>query len=266
MPVPPLAAVVREFWGLIGDGLSAAEAGVVVGVSGATGVRWFGDAGGVKPRLAQPQRSGSRPRLTLHDRMEIEIGVKTNESLRSIGSRLTPPRPASTIKREIDANGGPRSFNEGKSGYRRKAAFGARQRRGSANVEYRALVAQARSDQRARRPKNGKLAVNEKLHDEVQTRLLDEHSPEQIAHRLPMDFPHDAEMRVSHETIYQSIYVQGKGNLSREIHTWLRTGACWANPSAVPASGGAASRTWSTSASAHPKSRIEQCRDIGRVI
>jgi IS30 family transposase len=168
--------------------------------------------------------------------MEIEIGVRTNESLRSIGNRLIPPRPASTIKREIDTNGDVANRYEGrKSGYRRKEAFGARQSGNTARVQYRALVAQARSDQRAHRPKNGKLAVNEKLHDEVQTRLLDEHSPEQITHRLPMDFPDDAEMRVSHETIYQSIYVQGKGNLRREIHTCLRTGRALRKPQRRPA-------------------------------
>jgi IS30 family transposase len=224
--------VVREFWDHIRDGRSAGQAGVAVGVSWRTGVRWFGDAGGVKPQLVVPNRSGRRPRLTVFDRMEIEIGVKANESLCSIGSRLSPPRPASTIKREIDANGDvPKSR---KSGYRRKEAFGARQSGNTAAVQYRALVAQARSDARARRPKDAKLAVNEKLHDEVQTRLLDEHSPEQIAHRLPMDFPDDAEMRVSHETIYQSIYVQGKGNLSRELHTCLRTGRALRKPQRRP--------------------------------
>jgi IS30 family transposase len=68
------------------------------------------------------------------------------------------------------------------------------------------------------------------LHDEVQTRLTDKHSPEQIAHRLRLDFPDDAEMRVSHETIYQSIYVQGKGSLRRELHTCLRTGRAVRKP------------------------------------
>src|SRR6202022_4028321 len=89
---------------------------------------------------------------------------------------------------------------------------------------------QARCDQRARRPKPGKLAISERLHDEVQTRLLEEHSPKQIAKRLPMDFPDEMEMRVSHETIYQSIYVQGKGNLRRELHTCLRTGRALRTP------------------------------------
>jgi transposase, IS30 family len=233
--LPPLASVVREFWGQVSDGCTAAEAGVAVGVSEYTGVRWFRDAGGVKPRLVEPTSSRLRPRLTLRDRIQIEIGVKTNESLHSIGSQLRPPRPASTIKREIDTNGLHNRHNRGrKSGYRRKEALGARQSGRSARVHYCALTAQGYSDRRARRARPGKLAVNDKLHDEVQTRLRDEHSPEQIARRLCMDFPDDAEMRVSHETIYRSIYVQGKGNLRRELHTCLRTGRALRKPQRRP--------------------------------
>jgi IS30 family transposase len=101
-------------------------------------------------------------------------------------------------------------------------------------VRYCALTAQALADRRARRARAGKLALNDKLRDEVQERLLDEHSPAQIAQRLPMDFPDDAEMRVSHETIYQSIYVQGKGNLRRELHTCLRTGRALRKPQRRP--------------------------------
>jgi IS30 family transposase len=233
VPLPPLASVVREFWGHVSDGCAAEEAGVAVGVSGDTGVRWLRDAGGVKPRLAEPNTSGPRPRLTLRDRIQIDIGVKTNESLNSISRRLIPPRPASTIKRELDANADIHNA-KGTSGYRRKEAFGARQSGNTAQVHYDAFVAQARSDQRARRPKPGKLALNDKLHDEVQIRLLDEHSPEQIAKRLRMDFPDDTEMRVSPETIYTSIYVQGKGNLRRELHTCLRTGRALRKPQRRP--------------------------------
>ena len=167
------------------------------------------------------------------DRIQIDIGVKINESLNSIGRRLIPPRPASTIKRELDANADIHNAR-GTSGYRRKQAFGARQSGRTAQVHYDAFVAQARCDQRARRPKPGKLALNERLHDEVQTRLLDEHSPEQITKRLCMDFPDDREMRVSPETIYTSIYVQGKGNLRRELHTCLRTGRALRKPQRRP--------------------------------
>ena len=162
---------------------------MAVGVSGRTGIRWFVDAGGVKPQLRVPTASGPRPRLTLADRIQIELGVKANESLNSIGKRLG--RPASTIKYELDVNG---ARDGRKSGYRRKLA--------------------------------GRTA----LHDEVQARLLDEHSPEQIAARLIIDFPDDAEMRVSPETIYRSIYLQGKGSLRRELHTCLRTGRALRKP------------------------------------
>ena len=230
MPLPPLRSVVRQFWVHISDGRTPAEAAVAVGVSEGTGWRWFAEVGGVKPQLCDPKPSGPRPRLTLQDRIKIECGVRINESLHSMGDRLG--RPVSTIKYEIDINGDSRGRR--KSGYRRKHAFGARQSGRSAEVHYDALVAQARSDQRARRPKPGKLAISDRLHDEVQTRLLDEHSPQQIAKRLPTDFPDDMEMRVSHETIYQSIYVQGKGNLRRELHTCLRTGRALRKPQRRP--------------------------------
>lgn len=233
MPLPPLVSVVREFWGRVGDGCTAAEAGVAVGVSGGTGIRWFREAGGVKPRLSEPNTSGPRPRLVLQERIEIDFGVRSGESLQSIGRRLG--RSASTIKREIDNNSLHNLYHpDRKSGYRRKDAFGARQSGRSAMVRYCALTAQAFSDRRARRLKPGKLAVSERLHDEVQTRLLDEHSPSQIARRLAMDFPDDMEMRVSHETIYQSIYVQGKGGLRRELHTCLRTGRALRKPQRRP--------------------------------
>ena len=210
------------------------DAGVAVGVSGGTGLRWLRDAGGVRPRLIETKTSGCRPRLTLTERIQIDLGVKTNESLHSIGARLTPPRHASTIKRELDVNGLHSGSNGGKSGYRRKEAFGARQSGKTARVHYDAFVAQARSDQHARRPKPGKLALSKRLHDEVQMRLLDEHSPKQIAQRLTVDFPDDMEMRVSHETIYQAIYVQGRGALRRELHRCLRTGRALRKPQRRP--------------------------------
>ena len=232
MSVPPRRSVVEQFWAHVSEGRLAREAAVAVGVSETTGVRWFGDAGGVKPQFTTPKKSGPRPRLDLADRIRIQIGVSNYESLNSIGRSLH--RPASTIKYEIDVNGGPVSLNGGKSGYRRKERFGARQSGRTAVVKYDALIAQARSDARARRPKQGKLATHERLHDEVQARLLEEHSPAQIAHRLPLDFPDDLEMRVSHEAIYQSIYVQGKGNLRRELHTCLRTGRALRKPQRRP--------------------------------
>ncbi|CNG86276.1 transposase%2C IS30 family [Mycobacterium tuberculosis] len=232
MPHRPLRSVLRRFWIHIGDGWPVAEAGAVLGVSERSGLRWFADAGGVRPRLLEPKTSGPRPRLTFEDRVEIEIGVRTNESLQSIGKRLE--RPASTIKREIDANGVGNRYDGRKSGYRRKEAFGARQSGITARVGYRALVAQARADKRAGRPKQAKLAANDRLRDEVQTRLDDFHSPGQIAVRLRRDFPDDSEMWVSHEAIYQAIYVQGRGHLRRDVHRCLRTGRALRKPRSTP--------------------------------
>lgn len=227
-----LRSVEREFWGCIGDGCLPAEAGVAVGVSERSGWRWFADAGGVKPRLCEPATSGPRPRLTFEDRIEIEIGVRTNESLQSMGKRLR--RPASTIKREIDANGVLNRYDGRKSGYRRKEAFGARQSGNTAQAQYRAVAAQSRAEKSARRPKQAKLAHSDRLRDEVQTRLDDFHSPGQIATRLRRDFPDDPEMHVSHEAIYQAIYVQGRGHLRRDIHRCLRTGRALRKPCRSP--------------------------------
>jgi transposase, IS30 family len=71
----------RQFWEFVGSGLTPAVAGVAVGVSGNTGRRWFGDAGGVKPRVSEPKTDGPRPRLTLGERIEIQVGVGRNESI-----------------------------------------------------------------------------------------------------------------------------------------------------------------------------------------
>jgi transposase, IS30 family len=89
---------------------------------------------------------------------------------------------------------------------------------------YRASTAQADADAAAKRPKAAKLATNPDLRHEVQARLKDNHSPEQIARRLREDFAEDPEMWVSHETIYQSLYVQSRGALKRELAKKLRTG------------------------------------------
>jgi transposase, IS30 family len=214
--------VVRQFWDHIRDGMAAAEAAMAVGVSVRTGRKWFAHAGGVRPKFPD-EGPRNRPRLSFDERVEIEVGVKTQESIRSIAHRLG--RAPSTIMHEIERN----AFAYGR--YRARYRFGAQWHGGwDTKPRYNATGAQARAQQRAHRPKPGKLALNEKLCDEVQTRLKDEHSPEQIARRLRVDFPDDTEMRVSHETIYQSIYVQGRGNLRRELHTSLRTGRALRKP------------------------------------
>src|SRR3974390_1128642 len=132
-------STVGAFWDQVRRVGNPFDAAVAVGVSGSAGWKWFTDAGGVKPRVSKPKRGGPRPRLTVGERVEIQVGVGRNESLRSIGRRLG--RPASTIKRELDNNGENR-YNGRKSGYRRKEAFGARQSGRSCTVRYDALAAQ----------------------------------------------------------------------------------------------------------------------------
>ncbi len=213
-------ATVDAFWMLVRSGLTPSQAGVAVGVSDAKGRRLFKDAGGVKPRVHQSHTCGPRPRLTLSERIEIQIGVACEESLRSIAARLG--RAPSTIKRELDKNVRNR-YDGRRSGYRRKEAFGARQSGNCSVVNYDALGAQESAHRRARRPKQRRLAVSGTLREQVQTRLHQRHSPTQIARRLRREFPDQPEMWVSHEAIYQSLYVQGRGSLRRELHQCLRT-------------------------------------------
>jgi IS30 family transposase len=198
---PETPRVVRErFWDLVRSGLTPRDAGGVVGsADGAR--RWFREAGGVKGNGPGPV---SGRYLSLADREEIAVGLARGESYRRIGARLDPPRPASTISREVARNG-PRG-------------------------RYRAVRAQALAEVRARRPKEAKLAGNAELRGWVQGKLVQRWSPEQVSARLAAEFPGRAEMRVSHETIYQSLYVQGRGALRRELARSLRTGRALRKP------------------------------------
>jgi IS30 family transposase len=135
-------------------------------------------------------------RLGLDDRVEIRRGLDRGWSCNAIGRALE--RAGSTIWREVTANGG------------RNA--------------YVPTVAHAAACRRARRPKAAKLAINPELCQRVCADLEVLWSPEQIALRLRHEFPDQPEMWVSHETIYQSIYVQGRGALRRELAACLRTG------------------------------------------
>jgi IS30 family transposase len=133
--------------------------------------------------------------LGIADREEILVGLRAGESQACIAKRIS--KVPSTVSREVAANGG-------RDGY---SAWGAHRRAREA----------------ARRPKSCKLRDGP-LRDEVATRLQQLWSPQQISARLLVDFPDDLEMRVSHETIYQSLYVQGRGELQRELARCLRSG------------------------------------------
>jgi transposase, IS30 family len=133
--------------------------------------------------------------LGIVEREEILVGLRAGESLSAIACRLG--RSASTVSREVAANGGP--------------------------AGYSAWSAHQRAREGARRPKPCKLRAG-RLRDEVTRRLLELWSPDEIARHLPLEFPDDPEMRVSHETIYQSLFVQGRGELRRELARCLRSG------------------------------------------
>jgi IS30 family transposase len=195
-------SVERAFWEQVPRCASFTEAAEAVGVSSRVLMGWLAESGGVKPQLREPAL-----RLSLEDRCRIEALLAVGLGPREIGRRLG--RSASTISREVRRN--------------RAAHWG---------VGYRAPVAQAKADTRARRPKPTKLACQPRLGREVQDRLEQEHSPKQIQRRLPLDFPDQAEMRVSHETIYKSLFVQGRGELRRDLAKRVanRAGAAQAPP------------------------------------
>ena len=193
-------ALQAQFWEGIRSGLGVAEAGAAAGVGPVKAFAWFKLAGGVKSNGPRP--AGGRY-LSVAEREEIAVGLAAGESLRSIAARLG--RAASTISREVARNSRGRGA-------------------------YRALAAQGQAQHRAARPKTAKLAGNEELHGLVQARLKQKWSPEQVSTWLRRQFPDRPEMQVSRETIYQSIYVQGRGALRRELASCLRTGRALRRP------------------------------------
>lgn len=168
-------------------GISWATVGVIV--RGELGYRLLPQHGLTDGRV-------SPHRLSLEDRVQIRSGLDRGWCLRKIGAAIG--RHASTVSREINKNGGPNA--------------------------YRPVTAHRRAERLARRPKPTKLGSNQTLCERVVGDLKLLWSPEQIACRLRDEFKDDPTMWVSHETIYQSIYVQGRGELRRELARCLRTG------------------------------------------
>ena len=219
----------QQFWKEIARGLSSEQAGALVGVSSAVATRWFRQGGGMPPISLAPV---SGRYLSFAEREEIAVLHARRCGVREIARWIG--RSPSTISREL----------------RRNAAT-----RGG-GLEYRATTAQWHADRRAKRPKMAKLSANDALRSYVEERLggrvsrpdgeavrgpevrwigrrhgrrkdrrwATSWSPEQIANRLRVDFPEDESMRVSHETIYQALFVQSRGALRRELTACLRTG------------------------------------------
>lgn len=219
----------REFWRVIATGVTSEQAAATVGVSQAVGSRWFRHGGGM-PSIDLAPLSGRY--LSFSEREEIALLRAQGGGVRSIARQIG--RSPSTVSREL----------------RRNAAT-----RGG-RLEYRASVAQWKADLVAQRPKTAKLVANEQLRAYVQDRLSGEvrdpdgevvgppgpewkgrnkphrgdrrwvrgWSPEQISNRLKVDFPDDESMRISHEAIYQALYVESRGALERELVACLRTG------------------------------------------
>ena len=226
----------REFWRLIATGITTVEASAGVGVSAPVGIRWFRHAGGMAP-LSLDEPTGRY--LSFAEREEIALLRAQGKGVREIAREIG--RDPGTVSREL----------------RRNAAT-----RGGKPV-YRAVVAQWKAQQAAKRPKTAKLAGNERLREYVQDRLAGTvrrpdgtvvrgpktppwkglnkphrqdrrwstaWSPEQIAQRLKVEFPDDESMRVSHEAIYQALFIEGRGALKRELVTCLRTGRALREP------------------------------------
>jgi IS30 family transposase len=154
--------------------------------------KFIADHGGRRPTA----RERSALRLSLIEREEISRGLAAGWSIRAIAEELG--RSPSTVCREVNANGGRRT--------------------------YRALVADRAACRRALRPKRAKLSTCRRLRGVVERKLEAKWSPQQISAWLASQYPDRPEMQVSHETIYQSLFVQSRGALRKELHSCLRTG------------------------------------------
>jgi transposase, IS30 family len=175
------------------EGFTHPEIIEAVRVSAGSVVNVLHDAGGTLRRV---ERVSVKGRLSLEDRTEIYAGLARGETGVLIGGRLG--KHPSTITREIAANGG--------------------------RDAYRPMHAHRQALKRSHRPQSTKLESNPKLAGYVDEQLRLLWSPEQIERRLITEFPNDPEMRVSHETIYLSLFVQGRGELRKELTRCLRTG------------------------------------------
>lgn len=183
---------------LIWSGETFETAATAVGCSTKSIQRFVALSGGLKRRI----KERSALRLSLADREELSRGLVAGDSLRTIATRLG--RAPSTISREVAWNG--------------------------SREDYRAWRADHEAIERGRRPKPAKLAVDSRLCREVERGLEAYWSPQQIASRLIREYPDDLDMRVSHETIYKTLFIQARGALRKELAVCLRTGRTQRRP------------------------------------
>ena len=190
--LPKSAEVRGRFWQARASGATLKEAAAAAGVSKSAGHYWLHESGGLRPRATRP-----RPalRLSLAEREEISRGLARGQTVTAIARQLR--RAPSTVSREV--------------------------RRNSLPAGYRAVRADRMAEARTRRPRSPKLARDRDLRAIVEEWLKHRWSPEQISRRLEIDFPDDPSMRVSHETIYTSLFVQAKRGLPGELTVHLRT-------------------------------------------
>ncbi len=199
-----VAEAIQPFWAALQAGEFLTDASAVAGTHRHRGLAWLREAGGVRPRRGRDLKGRC---LSFAEREEIALGRAGGETIRTIAARLG--RSPSTVSRELTRNAGGAG-------------------------RYRATTAHALAYARASRPKRAKLATNLVLRAKVEQDLKRRYSPEQIAGRLRREFPDDAEMRVSTETIYQSLYVQSRGALRRDLTRCLRTGRALRRPCRQP--------------------------------
>lgn len=197
-----------EILSLVSAGVSHFEVGVRVGCSENTVGRVVARAGGQPSRRSRlkPRSAGE---LSLADRVEIQALVVAGESFEKIGAKLRYHR--TTIWREVNRNGG--------------------------RTAYKALAAERRAVEKAGRPKRSKLSGCRRLRRVVRNWIERDFSPQQISARLKADYPNDLEMRISPETIYQSLYVQSRGRFRKDLTRHLRTGRSKRKPRADAVSG-----------------------------
>ncbi|WP_420718463.1 IS30 family transposase, partial [Streptomyces sp. H51] len=206
----------EAYFRLVDQGMGYSEAAAVIGINVRTGKRWRNGRGAsgrnkaappinaVVPPPVEPGPSAPSRYLGEADRIHIADRLREKATVRAIAAELG--RSPSTTSREIRRNRHP------------------------LNGQYRPHAAQARADARRPRPKPGKIGQNPELRDFIQDHLTLRWSPEQICHALRRRCADRPEMHVTHETVYQALYVQGRGELRRELTRALRTGRAMRRP------------------------------------